>query len=64
MEALKIKSDWFLISKTISANKTTSKLLSTWPIETMILQHHRKKEKSQQRAKVHCNIYLSIPTHN
>jgi hypothetical protein len=35
MESLKIKNDWILISKTISANKTIPKLLSTWLIETM-----------------------------
>jgi hypothetical protein len=29
MESLKIKSDWISISKTISANKTISELLST-----------------------------------
>jgi hypothetical protein len=42
MEALKIKSDWILISKTISANKTISKLLSTWLIERM---NHSTAEK-------------------
>ncbi len=42
MEALKIKSDWISISKTISANKTISKLLSTWLIETM---NHSTAEK-------------------
>jgi hypothetical protein len=35
MESLKIKSDWILISKMISANKTISQLLSTWLIERM-----------------------------
>jgi hypothetical protein len=42
MDFLKITSDWILISKTISADKTISKLLSTWLIETMI---HRTTEK-------------------
>jgi hypothetical protein len=50
MESLKIKSDWILISKTISANKTISKLLSTWLIETMA-HSRRKKEQSQQWPK-------------
>ncbi len=35
MESLNIKSDWILISKAISENKTISKLLSTWLIEMM-----------------------------
>jgi hypothetical protein len=35
MEALKTQSEWISISKTISANKTLSKLLSTWLYETM-----------------------------
>jgi hypothetical protein len=35
MEFLKIKSDWILISKMISANKAISTLLSTWLIESI-----------------------------
>jgi hypothetical protein len=35
MEALKTQSEWILISKMISANKTKSKLLSTWLYEMM-----------------------------
>jgi hypothetical protein len=35
MQALKTQSEWILISKTISANKTISKLQSTWLDETM-----------------------------
>jgi hypothetical protein len=35
MQALKIQSEWISISKTISANKTISKLLSTWFDEMM-----------------------------
>jgi hypothetical protein len=42
MEALKAKSDLILISKTISANKTISKLLSTWLIE---MTNHSTTEK-------------------
>ncbi len=42
MEALKTKSDWILISKTISANNTISKLLSTWLIEML---NHSTTEK-------------------
>jgi hypothetical protein len=35
MQALKTQSEWISISKTISANKTTSKVHSTWLYETM-----------------------------
>jgi hypothetical protein len=42
MEALKTQSEWILISKTISANKTISKLLSTWLFEMM---NHSTAEK-------------------
>jgi hypothetical protein len=48
MEALKTKSDWISISKTISANKTISKLLYTWLIETM---NHSTGEKKGNRSK-------------
>jgi hypothetical protein len=44
MEALKTQSKWILISKTISANKTISKLLSTWQYETM--DHNTAKRRN------------------
>jgi hypothetical protein len=42
MEALKTQSEWILISKAISANKTKSKILSTWLFETI---NHSTAEK-------------------
>ncbi len=51
MESLKIKSDWILISKTISANKTISKLLSTWLIETMTCSTTEKKNNPNKWPK-------------
>ncbi len=51
MEALKTKSDWILISKTISANKTISKLLSTWLIETMNHSSAEKRNNCNKRPK-------------
>jgi hypothetical protein len=48
MKSLKIKSDWISISKTISANKTISKLLSTWLIEMMA---HSTAEKRNNTIK-------------
>jgi hypothetical protein len=49
MESLKIKSDWILISKTISANKTISKLLSRWLIETMAHSTAEKRNIPNER---------------
>ncbi len=46
METLKTQSEWILISKTISANKTISKLLSTWSYETMT--HSSAKIRNNQ----------------
>ncbi len=51
MESLKIKSDWILISKTILANKTISKLLSTWLIETMAHSNTEKRNNTNKRPK-------------
>jgi hypothetical protein len=44
MEALKKQSEWILISKTTSANRTISKLLSTWLYEKMTHSTAKKKE--------------------
>jgi hypothetical protein len=46
MESLKIKSDWISISKTISANKKISKLLSSWLIETIAHSTAEKKNNN------------------
>jgi hypothetical protein len=51
MESLKIKSDWISISKTISANKIISKLLSTWLIETMAHSTAEKRENTNKWPK-------------
>jgi hypothetical protein len=51
MESLKIKSDWILISKTMSANKTISKLLSTWLIETMAHSTAERRNNTNERPK-------------
>jgi hypothetical protein len=51
MEALKTQSEWILISKMISANKTISKLLSTWLIETMNHSIAEKKSIHNERPK-------------
>ncbi len=51
MESLKIKSDWISISKAISANKTISKLLSTWLIETIAHSTTEKRNNTNKRPK-------------
>jgi hypothetical protein len=51
MESLKIKSDWILISKVISANKTISKLLSTWLIETITHSTAEKRNNPNEWPK-------------
>jgi hypothetical protein len=51
MESLKIKSDWILISKTISATQTISKVLSTWLIETMAHSTAEKRNNTNKWPK-------------
>ncbi len=51
MEALKTQSAWILINKTISANKTISKLLSTWLIETMNHSTAEKRKNHNEQPK-------------
>jgi hypothetical protein len=51
MQALKTKSNWISISKTISANKTISKLLSTWLIETMNHSTAKKRNNHNEQPK-------------
>ncbi len=67
-ECLKIKSDWILISKTISANKTTSKLLATWLIEKMAHSTSKKRNNTNEQPKFTAMfIYqeqLTIDTYN
>jgi hypothetical protein len=49
MQALKIQSEWILISKTISANKMIPKLLSTWLYETMDHSTAKKRNNHNNR---------------
>jgi hypothetical protein len=51
MESLNIKRDWISISKTILANKTISKLLSTWLIEMMAHSTVEKRNNTNERPK-------------
>jgi hypothetical protein len=51
MGALKTQSEWILISKTISANKTISKLLSTWLFETMNHSTAKRRNNHNKQPK-------------
>jgi hypothetical protein len=63
MESLKIKSDWILISKMFSANKTISKLLSTQLIETLTHSTAEKRKNPNKRPKFTATfIYQKQPT--
>ncbi len=69
MEALKSQSEWISISKTIRANKTISKLLSTWLIDMMNHSTAEKKnnhkmngQSSQQRLSTKNNSQLKKTT--
>jgi hypothetical protein len=52
MKALKTQSELILISKTISANKTISKLLSTWLFETMTHSTAEKRNNHNKLPKI------------
>ncbi len=51
IEALKTQSECISISKTISANKTISKLLSTWLFETMNHSTGRRRNNHNELPK-------------
>ncbi len=51
MQALKAQSEWILISKTIAANKTISKLLSTWLYETMTHSTAKRRNNHNNQPK-------------
>jgi hypothetical protein len=51
MQALKTQSEWILISETISANKTISKLLSTWLDEMMSHSTAKKRNNHNDQPK-------------